>query len=85
MGGEAAPLGARGGISCSGFPGYWRQRRACSVDLPSKAFRSVPEDDGERFEGKVQRLVATVDQQQVDPVKIDAAITADLEEVGYGQ
>jgi type I restriction enzyme M protein len=42
------------------------------------------EDDGEPFEGKMKRLVATLREQQADAAKLDAAITANLRELGYG-
>jgi type I restriction enzyme M protein len=42
------------------------------------------EDDGEPFEEKMQRLVATLREQQAEAAKLDAAIAANLKEVGYG-
>ncbi len=42
------------------------------------------EDDGEPFEEKMKRLVATLREQQVDAAKLDAAIAANLKELGYG-
>jgi len=44
----------------------------------------VQEDDGEPFEEKMQRLVATLREQQAEAAKLDAAITANLKELGYG-
>ena len=44
----------------------------------------VQEDDGEPFEEKMQRLTATLREQQVEAAKLDAAITANLKELGYG-
>lgn len=41
-------------------------------------------DDGEPFEEKMQRLAATLRQQQAEAAKLDAAITANLKELGYG-
>ncbi len=41
-------------------------------------------DDGEPFEEKMQRLTATLREQQAEAVKLDAAIAANLKEVGYG-
>jgi type I restriction enzyme M protein len=42
------------------------------------------EDDGEPFEEKMQRLVAQLREQQVEAAKLDAAIAANLKELGYG-
>ena len=41
------------------------------------------EDDGEPFEEKMQRLTATLWQQQAEAAKLDAAIAANLKELGY--
>lgn len=43
------------------------------------------EDDDEPFEVKMQRLVATLREQQAEAAKLDAAITANLKEFGYGE
>jgi type I restriction enzyme M protein len=42
------------------------------------------EDDDEPFDEKMRRLVATLRQQQIEAVKLDAEITANLMELGYG-
>ena len=42
------------------------------------------EDDGEPFEEKMKRLTVTLRQQQKEAAKLDAAITANLKELGYG-
>jgi len=42
------------------------------------------EDDGEPFEEKMTRLVATLREQQAEAAKLDAAIAKNLEELGYG-
>jgi type I restriction enzyme M protein len=42
------------------------------------------EDDGEPFEGKMKRLTAALYQQQAEAAKLDAAIAANLRELGYG-
>jgi type I restriction enzyme M protein len=42
------------------------------------------EDDGEPFEEKMKRLVATLRGQQAEAAKLDAAIAANLKELGYG-
>ena len=41
------------------------------------------EDDGEPFEEKMKRLAATLREQQKEAVKLDAAIAANLKELGY--
>lgn len=41
------------------------------------------EDDGEPFEEKMARLVSQLRQQQAEAVKLDAAIEANLRELGY--
>jgi type I restriction enzyme M protein len=42
------------------------------------------EDDGEPFEEKMQRLTATLREQQTEALRLDAAIAANLKELGYG-
>jgi len=42
------------------------------------------EDDGEPFEQKMKRLVATLREQQAEAARLDAAIAANLKELGYG-
>ncbi len=42
------------------------------------------EDDGEPFEVAMQRLTATLREQQAEAVKLDAAIAVNLRELGYG-
>jgi type I restriction enzyme M protein len=42
------------------------------------------EDDGEPFEEKMKRLTATLRAQQAEAAKLDAAIAANLKELGYG-
>jgi type I restriction enzyme M protein len=42
------------------------------------------EDDGEPFEEKMKRLVTTLRRQQAEAAKLDAAIAANLKELGYG-
>ena len=41
-------------------------------------------DDGEPFEEKMKRLAATLREQQTEAAKLDAAITVNLKELGYG-
>jgi len=42
------------------------------------------EDDGEPFEEKMRQLTATLREQQAEAAKLDAAIAANLRELGYG-
>lgn len=42
------------------------------------------EDDGEPFEEKMKRLVAQLREQQAEAARLDAAIAANLKELGYG-
>ena len=42
------------------------------------------EDDGEPFEDKMARLVATLREQQAEAVTLDAAIEANMKELGHG-
>jgi type I restriction enzyme M protein len=43
------------------------------------------EDDGEPFDEKMKRLTATLREQQAEAAKLDAAIAANLKELGYGE
>jgi type I restriction enzyme M protein len=43
------------------------------------------EDDGEPFDEKMKRLTTTLREQQAEAAKLDAAIAANLKELGYGQ
>ena len=44
----------------------------------------VQEDDGEPFAEKMQRLTAQWREQQAEAVRLDAAIAANLEKLGFG-
>ena len=44
----------------------------------------VQEADGEPFPEKMKRLTTTLRQQQAEAAKLDAAIAANLKELGYG-
>jgi type I restriction enzyme M protein len=43
------------------------------------------EDDGEPFEEKMARLAAILREQQAEAARLDAVITANLQELGYGE
>ena len=45
---------------------------------------AAAEEDAEPFDEKMKRLTATLRQQQAEAAKLDAAIAANLEELGYG-
>ena len=51
---------------------------------PLRRRRPPVDDDGEPFEEKMQRLTATLREQQTKTAKLDAAIAANLKELGYG-
>ena len=42
------------------------------------------ENDGEPFDEKMKRLTATLREQQAEAARLDAAIAANLQELGYG-
>ncbi len=42
------------------------------------------EDDGEPFDEVMARLAATLHEQQAEGARLDAAIAANLRELGYG-
>ena len=42
------------------------------------------EDDGEPFNEKMKRLTTTLRDQLAEAAKLDAAIAANLKEIGYG-
>jgi len=42
-------------------------------------------DDGEPFDAKMKRLVAQLREQQAEGAKLDAAIVANLKELGFGE
>jgi type I restriction enzyme M protein len=46
--------------------------------------RDCAEDDGEPFKEKMTRLATTLREQQAEAAKLDAAIAANLKELGYG-
>jgi len=52
--------------------------------LSQFASAEAQEDDGEPFEEKMARLVATLREQQAEAVRLDAAIEANLKGIGYG-
>jgi type I restriction enzyme M protein len=60
-------------------------RKHNHVLTPGRYVGAAPiEDDGEPFDAKMKRLTATLRQQQAEAAKLDAAIAANLRELGYG-
>ena len=60
------------------------QARPRAHARPLRRRRGAVEDDGEPFEEKMKRLAATLREQQAEAAKLDAAIAANLKELGYG-
>ena len=60
-------------------------RKHGHVLTPGRYVGVAPEeDDGEPFEEKMNRLVAQLREQQAEAARLDAAIAANLKELGYG-
>ncbi len=60
-------------------------RKHGHVLTPGRYVGAAPQaDDGEPFEQKMARLVAQLREQQAEAAKLDAAIAANLKELGYG-
>ena len=56
------------------------------VLTPGRYVGAAPqEDDDEPFDEKMQRLVTQLREQQAEAAKLDAAIAANLKELGYGK
>jgi type I restriction enzyme M protein len=72
-------------------PGFCRSatleemRKHGHVLTPGRyAGTEAQEDDGEPFEEKMKRLAATLRERHAEAAKLDAAIAANLRELGYG-
>jgi type I restriction enzyme M protein len=83
--------GEKGSDRYKDVPGFCMS--ATTVEIATNGFILTPgryvgaqeqEDDGESFEEKMARLVAALRQQQADTARLDAAIAANLKELGYG-
>jgi type I restriction enzyme M protein len=60
-------------------------RKHGHVLTPGRYVGAAPqEDDGEPFEEKMRGLVAQLREQQAEAARLDAAIAANLKELGYG-
>jgi predicted HTH transcriptional regulator len=68
------------------FPDAWIQAGRFRDNDRSRLYvgAEAQEDDGEPFEEKLKRLVATLREQQTEAARLDAAIAANLKELGYG-
>ncbi len=60
-----------------------KETNGATVGFEQKLWQAT-EDDGEPFDEKMKRLTATLREQQAEAAKLDAAIAANLKEVGYG-
>ncbi len=83
--------GDKGGAEYADLPGFCMaaklddMRKHGHVLTPSRYVGAeAVEDDGEPFEEKMRRLSAALREQQVEAAKLDAAIAANLKELGYG-
>jgi type I restriction enzyme M protein len=60
-------------------------RKHCHVLTPGRHVGAeAAEDDDEPFEEKMRRLTTALQLQQAEAAKLDAAIAANLRELGYG-
>jgi type I restriction enzyme M protein len=60
-------------------------RKHGHVLTPGRYVGAEPaEDDGEPFDEKMKRLLAQLREQQTQAAELDAAIAANLKELGYG-
>ena len=85
----AETAGARGGTQ--DIPGFCKSapleeiRKHGHVLTPGRYVGAeAQEDDGEPLAEKLQRLTATLREQQAEGAKLDATIAANLKELGYG-
>jgi type I restriction enzyme M protein len=87
------PLPGEG--QCRGYadiPGFCKAAKLDDIRKPGHVLTpgryvgaEAAEQDDEPFEVKVKRLTATLRQQQAEAAKLDAAIAANLRELGYGE
>jgi type I restriction enzyme M protein len=86
------PLAGEGrGEGYTDIPGFCKSaalediRRHGHVLTPGRYVGAEAQtDDGELFEEKMKRLTATLREQQAEGAKLDAEITINLKELGYG-
>ncbi|MXW91197.1 MAG: SAM-dependent DNA methyltransferase [Rhodospirillaceae bacterium] len=84
--------GEEGAGDYADLPGFCKStaleevRRHGHVLTPGRYVGAPPqEDDGEPFEDKMKRLVAQLREQQAEGARLDAAIAANLEALGFGE
>jgi type I restriction enzyme M protein len=83
--------GVRDGGDYRDIPGFCKSatlddiREHGYVLTPGRyAGAEAQEDDGELFDDKMKRLAVLLEEQQAEAMKLDAAIAANLKELGYG-
>jgi type I restriction enzyme M protein len=83
--------GEKGAGSYTDVPGFCKSatleevRKHGHVLTPGRYVGAqAQEGDGEPFQEKMQRLTATLREQQAEAAKLDAAIAANLKELGHG-
>ena len=89
---SSSPLAGEGrGEGYKDIPGFCKAaklddiRKHGHVLTPGRYVSAeAAEDDGEPFEEKMKRLAATLREQQAEAARLDAAIAANLKELGYG-
>jgi len=84
--------GDEGGGGYADVPGFCKNaalediRKHGHVLTPGRYVGAeAAEDDGEPFEEKMRRLTALLREQQAEGARLDAAIAANLRELGYGE
>ena len=90
--GNAKPFpGAEGADTYADIPGFCKSatleeiRKHAHVLTPGRYVGAAPQaDDGEPFEQKMARLTAQWRQQQAEARRLDAAIEANLDRLGFG-
>ena len=89
---QGAASDEEAGAGYADVPGFCRSapldevRRHGHVLTPGRYVGAPPrEDDGEPFEAKMTRLVSELRAQQAEGARLDAAIAANLERLGFGR
>jgi type I restriction enzyme M protein len=84
-------VGQGEGVGYADIPGFCKSatlddiRKHGHVLTPGRYVGAeAQEDDGEPFDLKMKRLAAQLREQQAEAAKLDAAIVANLKELGYG-
>jgi type I restriction enzyme M protein len=84
--------GDKGAAKYADVPGFCKSAKLDEIEkhgfvlTPGRYVGAeAQEDDGEPFPEKMKRLSATLREQQAETAKLDAAIAANLKELGYGE